>query len=182
MTKTDVYREHFAKSLQRGRSLGFTVPTLGPPTLTLAFDDPNDETILAVTKEVSKIFQHDDLIGRCLHVSSRIRKIVRSIVKAQPMFTIGSVTVLGKTTFEFTDADLQSWMKNGLPASAPVHAWLTLPTMEIVDFTFAYSLMHAASDELKQEPQPILGLTNSMSFTYTPLLVADNFMERVGAT
>lgn len=183
MSRTEVYREQFEKALDRGRSLGFRVPVLGKIATELAFDDPDDHTMLAVVEEVARHFQADDLVAGCLHVSYLIRSIVHDITLAKPMFTVGSVTYLGKTNFEFTDLQLQSWIEHGLPAPAPgVHAWLTMPTMEIVDFTFMYTMKAVVPHVMPQDPIPIFASPDRLEgVTYTPFLVADDFVERVGA-
>lgn len=182
MSATQLYEKQFAEALERGHRFGLDVPAVERIPQRLIFDDPHDETMRAVVEEVAKYYQANDLVGACLHASHLMRPIVSRVTGANAMFTVGAVTYLDKTLFQFDEAQLSEWLKNGLPSPAEgVHAWLTMPTMEIVDLTWMYTMKATVPHVLPQDPIPIFGTPDNLGITYIPLLVANDFVERVGA-
>lgn len=55
-------------------------------------------------------------------------------------FTIGSVALEGKEVYRQTEDSLEHLISDGIDfRAADLHAWLTLPSIEIIDMTFPTS-------------------------------------------
>lgn len=122
------------------------------------------------------------LAGQCLAVSYRLLPHVCAVFGAA-FFTVGYLTIGDRPLYFFSENDVQRWLTDGLPqGTANLHAWLTLPSMEILDFTFGPSVA------LKNNAPDMAGImiaqhpdTLQIGLRYHPMLVGEAFLERTGA-
>ena len=62
-----------------------------------------------------------------------------------------------------------------------LHAWLTLPTMEILDFSLATTISFVENNK-SLTGRLVYGFPNHFgNVSYQPQLVGENFLERIGA-
>ena len=97
-------------------------------------------------------------------------------------FTVGYVVDAGRECFKFTYEDVQEWLKFGVK-KVTLHAWLTLDSMEIVDFTFN-STKADRYPNLKHLEKTVIALSpeeQGEGFHYIPLIVNDNFLNKIKA-
>ena len=77
--------------------------------------------------------------SNCLGVHWHLRTHIEKIVNTQSILTIGKINFEnGQKVFNFSQNDVLRWISNGIddPTKLNLHAWLTLPSMEIIDFGY----------------------------------------------
>ena len=83
------------------------------------------------------------LSRKCLEVHWRLADKVEAIMGVPPVLTIGDMTVRGVRICRFSREEALKDVRRTVLGSTvhKVHAWLTLPSLEIVDFTFMATYM-----------------------------------------
>ncbi|OIQ81454.1 hypothetical protein GALL_367830 [mine drainage metagenome] len=121
--------------------------------------------------------------GRCLPIHAALRPQVAMLTAADPVLTIGAVeTTAGSTWHSCSREDVDEWLARGHPDPDRIkfHAWLTLPSMEIIDFTMMASLCAAGiiphGGVIAREARAVQG------FKYLPVAVGNDLPWRLGLT
>lgn len=116
------------------------------------------------------------LAAMCAPASNFMKPIVEEMLGVEAYLTAGAVQVGPKWGMHFTEDELAKWLKSGVPMPAPnLHVWLTLGTMDIVDFTFLYTLG-------SQNPCPLIGspdVLHRAQIEYRPVVASDDFVDRL---
>jgi hypothetical protein len=82
------------------------------------------------------------MAGNCASVSIHLGPVIGKFLGTDPIFTLGYFGVGDNNVYYLDEKTLLDWAKNG-PKTFPsvdVHAWLTLPSFEIVDMTAGSTL------------------------------------------
>ena len=84
--------------------------------------------------------------------------------------------------FHQSEEDLERLLQNGISGnSLSIHAWLTLPTMEILDFSLptSFAIMHGNEEEIggliARHADSLTG-----GLKYHPMLVGEDFLRKSG--
>jgi hypothetical protein len=108
----------------------------------------------------------------------------------EPVFTIGYVSHKDIHFNHFTLEDVGKYLgetDGNQSARVNVHAWLTLPTLEIIDMTFlttnfGYFLAQGYQPWLKFVTGTPDELKSRMDLVYHPMLLGINLFEKMGST
>lgn len=80
-----------------------------------------------------------------------------------------------------SEEELRDVLQNGLKKfSLNMHSWLTLPSMEILDFTILTTIAHVKQlgqgyfGVISRHPNDLIGMS------YHPMLLGDDFLRRIG--
>jgi hypothetical protein len=142
-----------------------------------------DGTTTTTTTDVSLSLERD---SADTHVSSNGKSKatlgVRELVGCPVLYTIGWVDDgTAKGMFKFDDAFISDKLKHGHSGgTVNIHAWLTLPSMEVIDVALATTI--AVVQNIPEGyggvfAQPADGL-NGMA--YKPMLVGPDFLRKTG--
>lgn len=138
-----------------------------------------------------------DFFSQCIRVNYLMRPILSDIILKPSMLTFGYVTEGNDSFFKENDTFFQDCLKNNPSDVVNIHAWLTLPSMEILDLTLCTTRLLALlkkknlnKDEFyeKVTNSPdfggiILGDGNNLLGTdvrYHPQVVGEDFMLKAG--
>ncbi|MEY8213884.1 MAG: hypothetical protein RPR97_05290, partial [Colwellia sp.] len=84
-----------------------------------------------------KSWSDEDFVGQCLKSHVLFLPKVENILGEKVTFTIGYIESKEQNYFKFSEGNAEDWMSRGMPKNtANIHAWLTLPSSEIIDLTF----------------------------------------------
>lgn len=180
------YETSFREAIKRSERLGFastSVPACSPLLLQREEDQKTVHDLL-----VSYLGSPPDprrLIGNCLATHMNLKHQLEEALGAKVFFTLGYVQVGDSFYHEFSEVDVENWMSLGIPNLREFkgHAWLTLPSMEIVDFTFtatATSIWYRDSGEvcvgaIANQPSSLKDMD------YHPVIVGDDVVSKIGA-
>lgn len=98
--------------------------------------------------------------------------------------TIGNVFYKNRNIYQLTENKLDSLMSDGFQSDKelPLHVWLTLPNLTVIDLTIIPTLLDKGEVLTPREIESniIIWKENDHSnFRYEPLLVDNSFMHRV---
>ncbi|WP_404419321.1 hypothetical protein [Marinospirillum sp.] len=124
----------------------------------------------------------EELVAQCLSIHYRLSEVMAELFDTPCYFTIGYVDTVDRLMFHQSEQDLRELLQSGINGSSlNIHAWLTLPTMEIMDFSLPTS--YAIVNEMKEGIGGLIAthadsLTSGMK--YHPMLVGEDFLRKCG--
>ncbi len=143
--------------------------------------DENLQSCLDFLNYLYNPLKGTDLVGQCLNIHSQLMKAVEHFYGAPPIFTIGSITFDGNKYFELAEDDIKSSILDCSPTNmANIHAWLTLPSMEILDFTFISTYESQAGDSGFPKVVSQFAESLKLHFHYHPVLTGEESLSKLG--
>jgi hypothetical protein len=127
------------------------------------------------------------LARQCLRVHSMLAPDVAALVEVTPMLTVGDVCLgADLKAYHVTQDDIVRWVERGPddPYTADFHAWLTPPSMEIIDFTLLATISYI--ERHKTDNRIEFGViakhyTELRGLDYEPIAVGGpGLLERLG--
>lgn len=179
------YDEEFSTAARLGRSQKLDIPFVKPIS-TRYLNSHN-------SIELSKLFVRysgfpnplwtTKIVMQCITAHFLLLDDVERVLHSKPVLTLGWVEMGQRRFFECDKNDVLSWLKHGVPNPKAVnlHVWLTLQSMEIIDFTFVPS--HTIVNKL---PTKDLGFdvghwTEFLDERrYHPIIVGNDIPQRLG--
>jgi len=125
----------------------------------------------------------EEVVAQCLYIHHKLQEPVSNILGTPTYFTIGYVETAKDTLFYHDENSFKEMLHTGLPSrSLNIHAWLTLPSMEVFDFSLPTS--YAIINEIEEGIGGLIAahadaLKHGMK--YHPMLVGKDFLRRIGA-
>ncbi len=175
------YKDAFERALIRTEKHGLALPETH-------FEDGrhlNTESLQRLTVVVKGVFKAlslEDIQTRSLMIHRELRPIVEKVFDTPAFYTIGSVHLPPEDYFKLRDETITELIKAGpKDKDLELHAWLTLPTMEIVDFSINTTL--AAVLETPEIAGRVLAAHPSQfkgGLAFHPVLVGEDLLNRLG--
>ncbi len=175
----DDYKKAFDKALIRTKDCGLEVPEIEylegclmhPPAMAQLTD---------AVKPLFKNLALEEIGKQALSLHQSLQGLAEEVFESQAFYTIGSVFVSPQHYFDFTDEDvIESLEKGHRKTSLKLHAWLTFPTMEILDFSINTRLSgilnqpEIAGKFLAGQPATFSG-----AIRFQPMLLGDDLIKR----
>jgi len=177
-----MYLNEFAVAADRTKRLGLNCPNIEVSNERFLSEEKMDQFPSALRDAVGEIGV-EEVIAQCLSIHHRLLNPVSAILGVPAYYTIGFVETSAGLLFEQDEENLRTILESGFPSlKLKIHAWLSLPSMEILDFSLPTSyavvnnmeegiggLILAHADELKH------------GMKYHPMLIGDDFLRKTGA-
>lgn len=110
-----------------------------------------------------------DIAFQCAKVSFEMQKHVAEVASVQPLLTIGTVEMKGQRLWNASEDMTLEQLRD----SGGFHVWLTLPDMQVIDFTLAMTLAIQKGRD-PREANPIATYSDSEPLTkWVPLYTGD---------
>jgi len=123
-----------------------------------------------------------DVVAQCMAIHFRLVPVIRDWLKCPVLFTLGWIDDgTEKGLFKFDDNFISNKLENGhAGGTVNLHAWLTLPSMEVIDVALATTM--AVLNEMPNGHGGVLaGRPDSFNgFAYKPMLVGPDFLRQTG--
>ncbi len=125
----------------------------------------------------------EEVAAQCLSYHMRLLPVLSDYFNTELTYTIGYVSMGSKTLFEQSEEQMKALLKTGIEnPQLQIHAWLTLPTCEIMDFTLPTT--YAVVNKTKEGYGSVLAghadrLLNNVQ--YRPMLLGEDYLRRIGA-
>jgi hypothetical protein len=122
------------------------------------------------------------LAGNCATVHYGMLSRARKIFGQEVAFTIGWISLNGRTYFKFTNSEYQAWLNGKTKPTYNLHAWLSLPYHgnEIIDLTLAATINYSSPGVL---PGTVSFLTSVEAarhgIQYTAFDTGDDLLHRL---
>lgn len=140
-TQATGYEQEFNASLLRTKKW-----KLNPPVFTALPGRLLTEDVMPLIQEcwISELdgCGYEDFSQKCFQVTSSLQEPLQELLGVPLFYTLGYVQEDGKGPIFHTEvAELKRLARNNQPlAHINLHAWLTLPTYEVLDFTLLTTL------------------------------------------
>jgi len=176
-----MYLDEFTAAVERTKRMGLKCPNIDVSNVRFLSGDKLSHFPLALRNAVGLI-SHEELDAQCLYIHYKLLKPVSDILRSPAYFTIGHIETSDRLWFEQDEESLSRMLESGTPSpKLKIHAWLTLPSMEILDFSFLTS--YAVIMKIKESSGGLIAehadeLKHGMM--YHPMLIGDDFVKRVG--
>lgn len=184
----DAYSAAFMKAARRTRSLGLECST--PPTTSHRYMADAEQLRRAGYVMRSYLADNDlevsDLAVQCWRANMEIKPLLEEFFETTLTLTFGAIeTSPGTVRFRMDEKELRNLIRNGLDLSSPalnLHAWLTFPSMEIIDITYltSYGVVNDKPNLLGLVVTGRPGALNPVDYTYHPLVLGEHFVEAAG--
>ncbi|UHH09849.1 hypothetical protein LU699_16575 [Luteimonas fraxinea] len=142
----------------------------------------NLEAIPYMVRDVLGELTPADLVAQCLSIHLRLVPVLEKVFGVQPAFTIGYIKSGSTFRFKTLDNYFSELAANGLGTRTfEAHAWLTLPSMEILDFSLPTS-MALINGWTEGEGMVLSGHADELkhNLSYHPQLVGAEFINKLG--
>nr|WP_219826148.1 hypothetical protein [Scandinavium goeteborgense] len=177
------YCEEFQKALDRSAHFDLAPPegvSEAPGRLM------NHERIAQLQRVLAPVYEgivsYEQMVGQCMPLHLKARPVLEEWLGCPVYYTLGWIDDgSAKGLHKFDDAMISNKLANGHHDEAiNIHAWLTLPTMEIIDLTLSTSI--SILQGLKGgEGGAIINKADEVTgFTYKPMLVGESFLSKIG--
>ena len=147
-----------------------------------------DERIAQLTQLLIYFSTHeraDVLASQCVDFNMKVKSSVETLLGTEVYLTSGGLATRNNVQLCFlTDDSVRTLLATPIRLSEneriQFHTWLTLPTFEVLDFTFATSLA-MAQDWPQYKNQVWGGFPSCLEFLYQPVIVGEDFLKKSGA-
>lgn len=183
VSKAHDYEERFDQALKRSKAWGLA-PSGFSRTEERFVSERNLQVFQQVAASHLSHYQAEDVSQQCFAVTGMLKAPLEKALGVPLAFTLGYVEYDGRNVFHTINRELKAMLKKGLPSPAlNLHAWLTLPSHEIIDMTFGttYGVVNQVPSVIGRmcflHPDDM-----PSDMQYHPQLVGEDYLERVGAT
>lgn len=144
------YEKEFYKALDVGKKHGFSSERYSLIEGNLLSSDIINIIEIAVNDKWGGGI--DSMAGKCVKVHSEMKPIIESILGVKAYLTFGYIKLQGKYVYK---RDINELLENFEKApvteqEVSLHAWITLPSMEIIDLTTMVSWAIAKKITIKK--------------------------------
>jgi hypothetical protein len=177
------YQQYFETAVRRTKRMKLEVtPIQYRSNETYITQDKIEEFPYALRREFGEI-EISDMAIQCLGFNFDLQPFVANYFNCPVYYTLGDILFNSGSLYNADEKKLKKWLKFGYQRFSPgvqLHAWLTLPSMEVIDLTIAtsYALING-------RPENAGGIIAShpdfLPFKFKPLLIGTEYLERIGA-
>lgn len=175
-----MYLKNFNKAIERNLNLGLLTPKISFHENRYLNSDLLNKLPLILYKELGAI-NPLELHKNCMGIHYRLKPIFEKLFNTELYLTLGNAKVYDQYLFKIEESEIKSLLINKVQKPLNIHAWLTLPSMEIIDLSLAttYSIVNRTEEGLgaaitKHYSELTLGLA------YEPMLIGDDFLRKTG--
>jgi hypothetical protein len=176
------YTSEWSAAVERSERFGLTVPPHNVEPDTRFLNARRIAEFPYVVRRRLGDVGPSDVMAQCLSMNYRVLPVMADWFGCAVLYTLGWIDDgTERGIFKFDDAFIADKLRNGhKPGEVNIHAWLTLPSMEIIDVTLAttFAITHGRPE---QGGGVLMGYADGFKgFAYRPMLVGTDFLRRVG--
>lgn len=174
------YNDQLAQAIEFTKSLGAHVPDFKLESGSLLTQENAAAQLAALKKYGITDFKYS--AGQCLKWSMALKKIISDAIHCEVLVTVGQLIHFGKPLFNPTQQQFKRWYNQGFAPDEFIanrglnlHAWWTLPSGEILDFSL-FSTLAMLENSPKHNGNVIGGWPDEIAPnpTYIPIVVGEN--------
>jgi len=173
------YQKEFQEALLRNERFGFEIPNFKFETKRYITDDFIAQLPYVIRDTYGEL-SAEDLVARCIPIHFGLANLISEQLNVPTYFTLGDFSIANKRCYEITEESLKKQLISGVNCfSMKIHAWLTLPSMEIIDFTLATTFdkmfnSGGAGGIVTKHYSELTG-----EFAYHPMLIGEEYLKNL---
>ncbi|MES2501796.1 MAG: hypothetical protein V4545_04255 [Pseudomonadota bacterium] len=180
-----MYKNKFIEALTFTSSLGCAVQEFTFDSGTLLTEEKSN--VMQEMLENNGIYSFKNSAGQCINWCHALQPLVAKAFDCNVLLTIGQLHFGKKTIYNPTEIDFTRWHKLGFRKSDfnentgfNFHAWLTLPSGEILDLTL-WSTLGSIWKKPEMIDSVICGDPDKIAPypKYTPIIIGNEYIETV---
>ncbi|CNI61162.1 MULTISPECIES: hypothetical protein [Yersinia] len=177
------YSEEFKIALERTARFNLTPPDIFSETFTRVM---NDKRIRQMNRVLAPAFEgilsYEQMVGQCLSINFKARPVLEEWLGCPVYYTLGWIDDgTQRGLYRFDDDMIADKLANGhQDDTMDIHAWLTLPSMEIIDLTLTTTLNFLQRRKEGEGGIIVKKADEITGLSYKPMLVGDTFLSKVG--
>lgn len=178
------YNEEWKSAIERSERYGLVVPKQTGVAQQRYLTKEIHDRFPDVVRDAFGNLGYEDVVAQCMSIHYRLLPVMEDLLGCPVFFTIGWVddgTERGMFRFgeEFIQDKLQKPSAT-LGGQTNLHAWLTLPSMEVIDVSLVTTIV-VVQDLKKGHGGVLAGPADDFKgFAYKPMLVGDDFLRKAG--
>lgn len=134
------YLDEFNAAIARTKEFGLCPPDFVPNNIAYLDEQRMSRVPYALLREFGEL-SAKNLVAQCLSIHFRLVPVLQQLFGTAPIFTVGYVDFSGEPRFQTSESYLRGLLEHGIGGNTfDAHAWLTLPSMEILDFSLPTSM------------------------------------------
>ena len=177
-----MYESNFSDALERTTRFGLSAPSVELSDTRFLTQEALSRLPIEI-RDIMGELSEEDLVAQCLSLHMRLKPVIEKILDCDAYYTIGWVSSEKSEMFKQTEESLSEMLKHGITSpDINIHAWLTLPSLEIFDFSLptTYAKVHGIEEGkgavVSKHPSELTG-----GIMYHPMLVGEEFLSKSGA-
>lgn len=178
-----MYRDEFRSAVQRTKRLGLDwSESVQLDEGTRFLNDENVKRFPYVLRDAAGYIPPEKIAAQCFAVHAFLKGVVERWLGCPAYFTIGWVEDGKGGLFRFDESYIVDKLRSAKTDTVlNAHAWLTLPSLEIIDLSLATTLVRVFKDE-DLRGRVILSHADSLlqGVAYKPMLIGDDYLCKLG--
>ncbi|EUB84138.1 hypothetical protein [Pseudomonas sp. GM30] len=178
------YNEEWKAAVERSERYGLAVPMQADVTQQRYLTKEVYDRFPYVVSDAFGDLGYEDVVAQCMSIHYRLLPVIEDLLECPVFFTIGWVDDGSeKGMFRFDEDFIQDRLQKpsvALGGETNLHAWLTLPSMEVIDVSLVTTI--AVVQKLEKGHGGVLAgpADDFKGFAYKPMLVGIDFLKRAG--
>lgn len=176
------YTEEFNLAIARSQKFDLHVPDYEIQPSCRFLDSKAQAEFPYVVRDGLGDLDFKDVVAQCLAIHYRMVDVISNWLGCGVFYTIGWVDdMTPRGMFRFDEQFIKSKIETRhTGGSVNIHAWLTLPSMEIIDVSLSTSIGFFQNDPkmfgrvIARHPDELKGMA------YKPMLVGEDFLRKTG--
>lgn len=131
----------------------------------------------------SHLVSYEQIVGKCLSVHLKALPVLEKWLHCPVYYTLGWIDDgTSKGLYRFYEEAIADKLANGHhDNNINIHAWLTLPSMEIIDLTLSTSFSVLQGLKTGKGGIMVKKADDITGFAYVPMLVGETYLSKIGA-
>lgn len=175
------YEKRFLEALKRSKDWRLEPPCFRGSKERFA-SEQNQRIYEKVVSDHISHCQAEEVSQQCFAITLALKAPLEQALGVPLLVTLGYVELDGNNVFYTDTQELKMMINKGMPSPAlNLHAWLTLPSLEVIDITFGttYGVVRNAPEFIGRmcfmHPDD---MTPGMQ--YHPQLIGETYLKRIG--
>lgn len=175
------YQDEFLIAAERTKRLGFAVPDIKLSEDRL-INNYRLERVFNEVKKEFRGFKPIDFARKCIQIHNIVQPFIDKRFFGDSFYTVGYIHEPPNDIHKIEESEIKELMNNGLNTEdIKLHTWITLPTMELIDFTVNSTIDEYNKRDsinvsvLAKHPEDLTG-----GLKYHPVLVGKEFLVSLG--
>lgn len=179
---TTTYDAELMEAKHRTIRLGLNCPEIPPACHRFLTQDKLQQFPHAVRAAVGELGL-EEVVAQCLSLHWRLKEPLEKFFDAPILYTIGYVHMPPNDMFKQTEAELMQLLQAGMNGNqVRLHAWLTLPSCEIIDLSLPTSI--AVINKFNEGLGAVVSShaeEMKHGLRYHPMLLGEDYLRKIGA-